>query len=127
MVSAKTGQQREGASKVFLRLLATRAGEVWPGDLASVGGMGGKDVSEVELAGGTYLPGMGCVLAVGPWEPGMVWVRSFLGRHILGKWHSAALKNRYVLKPTAAPTISLNQISQYLVIVLGVLTAWPGK
>lgn len=40
MVPAKKGQQREGTSKVFLRLLAIREGKLWPGDLDSMGVMG---------------------------------------------------------------------------------------
>lgn len=53
----------------------------------------GDRVSEAVLAADTYLPDMGCVLTVGPWEPGMVQLWSFLGRHILEKWDFAPLKN----------------------------------
>lgn len=55
---------------------------------------GVERVSEAVLAADTHLPDMGCVLAVGPWKPGMVQVWSFLGRDILGKLDFAALKKR---------------------------------
>ena len=100
---------REGTFKVFLRLLAMKEGEFWPGDLDSMGVMRAKNASGIALAGGPYLPRMEHVFAEGFWELGTVWVWSILGIHILGKRDSAALKNHCILKPTAAPKTSLNQ------------------
>lgn len=87
----------------------------------------GERVSEAVLAADTYLPDMGCMLAVGPWGPGMVQVWSFLGRHILGKWDFPALKNHCLEAHRGTNDFFWIREDEYLIVVLMVLTARPGS